>query len=189
MRKLPRGARGRDRGGSYQEEQEEEMGRKLPRGARGRDRGRKLPRGARGRDRGRKLPRGARGRARGGGEARGRTRDVMKVRGQELDGERGKPQGRLMAVGRTRVICRTRGGIPTPARGVRTRDGARAAQNVACVNNVAVVNEVTPDYCCIYCQEKYTDPPTEEWLQCRSCAEGYREACGSPFGVCDICDS
>ena len=41
-----------------------------------------------------------------------------------------------MAVEGTRVICRTRGGIPTPARGVRTHSGARATQNVAGVNTV-----------------------------------------------------
>ena len=127
----------------------------------------------RGRDRGRELLRGARRRARG----------MINVRGQQLDGERGRPQGRRMSVGGTRVISRNRDGIPTPARGVRTRGGARAAQNVA------DVNEVAPYYFCIYCQEKYTDPPREDWLQCQSCAEWYHEACDSSFSVCDICDS
>ena len=70
-----------------------------------------------------------------------------------------------MAVEGTRVVCRTRGGIPTPARGVRTRGRARATQNVTDVNNVADVNEVAPDYFYMYCQEKYTDPPREDWLQ------------------------
>ena len=104
---------------------------------------------------------------------------MIKVRGQQLDGERERPQGRLMAVGGTRAMCRT--GIPTPARGVRTRACSQGSQNVA------DVNEVTPN--CIYCQEKCTDPPTQDWLQCQSCADWYHEACGSGFSVCYICDS
>ena len=39
---------------------------------------------------------------------------MIKLGGQQLDGERGRLHGRLMVVGRGQGLCRTRGGIPTP---------------------------------------------------------------------------
>ena len=50
--------------------------------------------------------------------------------------------------------------------------------------------ETDREYLCVYCNEKYTQPPTEDWLECPICKEWYHEACGDPessSGICDIC--
>ena len=44
-------------------------------------------------------------------------------------------------------------------------------------------------YLCIYCEEKYEDPPSEDWLQCVSCGKWYHEKCGSGDANCDLCQS
>lgn len=46
------------------------------------------------------------------------------------------------------------------------------------------------DYICPLCQEKYTDPPTEEWIKCMACEEWWHEQCTSyerGVFVCDNC--
>lgn len=46
------------------------------------------------------------------------------------------------------------------------------------------------EYNCPLCQEKYTDPPTEEWIKCMACEEWWHEQCTSyerGVFVCDNC--
>ncbi|KAG8264832.1 hypothetical protein J6590_004861 [Homalodisca vitripennis] len=43
---------------------------------------------------------------------------------------------------------------------------------------------------CPGCEEKYSDPPVEEWIQCSKCSEWWHENCTSYEGgefVCDYC--
>ena len=42
-------------------------------------------------------------------------------------------------------------------------------------------------YLCIYCSEQYTDPPTEDWLQCPACTQWFHEKYGNDRSVCDLC--
>jgi len=49
-----------------------------------------------------------------------------------------------------------------------------------------------PELCsCFVCGEEYVDPPTEEWIQCDSCAIWVHEECANIEGsifVCENCD-
>nr|XP_018906716.1 PREDICTED: uncharacterized protein LOC109036800 [Bemisia tabaci] len=43
---------------------------------------------------------------------------------------------------------------------------------------------------CIFCSEKYVEPPTEDWIQCEVCKKWCHEKCADPTAqqyVCDIC--
>ena len=40
-------------------------------------------------------------------------------------------------------------------------------------------------YRCIYCNEVYKDPPTEDWLQCQDCCQGHHEKYGNDKPICD----
>lgn len=43
---------------------------------------------------------------------------------------------------------------------------------------------------CPGCEEEYQDPPTEEWIQCKECAEWWHEECSNYEGgnfICDYC--
>lgn len=48
-----------------------------------------------------------------------------------------------------------------------------------------------PDYYCLVCAERYTDPPTEDWIQCNQCKSWAHEDCTSYVGTgsyfCDEC--
>ena len=47
--------------------------------------------------------------------------------------------------------------------------------------------ETTKEFCCVYCNELFVEPPDEDWLQCTSCKEWYHEQCGNDSEVCDLC--
>ncbi|XP_045450428.1 uncharacterized protein LOC123659219 [Melitaea cinxia] len=47
------------------------------------------------------------------------------------------------------------------------------------------------EYFCIYCQEKYCDPPTEDWIMCSKCENWAHENCSAGSSsrgyVCEFC--
>lgn len=48
------------------------------------------------------------------------------------------------------------------------------------------------EYFCIFCHEKYTDPPCEDWIQCIECLEWCHEKCSDAQStsrgyICDLC--
>uniref|UniRef100_A0A2H1VWF9 SFRICE_015897 n=1 Tax=Spodoptera frugiperda TaxID=7108 RepID=A0A2H1VWF9_SPOFR len=49
-----------------------------------------------------------------------------------------------------------------------------------------------PDFYCLVCAEKYTEPPAEDWIQCNQCKSWAHEDCTSYVGVgsyfCDECE-
>ena len=42
-------------------------------------------------------------------------------------------------------------------------------------------------YRCIFCDEPYSDPPAEDWVQCRECTQWSHESC-SDFDINDVVD-
>ena len=43
--------------------------------------------------------------------------------------------------------------------------------------------------CCFVCGEEYVDPPTEEWIQCNSCALWVHEQCANIEGTIFVCEN
>jgi len=47
-------------------------------------------------------------------------------------------------------------------------------------------------YNCLVCSEPYSDPPTEDWIECQKCKEWAHELCTGGYTsrgyVCDFCD-
>ncbi|CAH0546489.1 unnamed protein product [Brassicogethes aeneus] len=47
-----------------------------------------------------------------------------------------------------------------------------------------------PDAICPGCDEEFTDPPDEDWIQCEKCEKWWHESCSNYLGgnyVCDFC--
>ena len=75
---------------------------------------------------------------------------------------------------------------------IRTRRGTASRRRVARVRLGAAMEtgarRQEEKFFCVYCQEPYLEPPTEDWLQCEVCHEWFHEACGNGYNICDLCD-
>lgn len=62
--------------------------------------------------------------------------------------------------------------------------GVRNLNNFEC-------DKENDEYFCIYCQEKYNDPPTEDWIMCSKCKNWAHENCSAGSSsrgyVCEFC--
>lgn len=65
--------------------------------------------------------------------------------------------------------------------------GKRATDKQPTCRPNAGYNLIDVNYMCIYCSEPYSDPPTEDWLQCPACNHWFHENCGNEQSGFDLC--
>jgi hypothetical protein len=53
------------------------------------------------------------------------------------------------------------------------------------------IDRIPQDFFCIYCNEQYVDPPTEDWIECHKCKKWCHENCAlvteNNYFICDLC--
>ena len=67
---------------------------------------------------------------------------------------------------------------------------SKAKGTTAEEGKVSIPNENVPEWFCLICDEKYEDPPTEDWLQCDRCKHWAHVKCAlieTEVYVCDLC--
>lgn len=75
-------------------------------------------------------------------------------------------------------------------KGVKKRISTKSKKGVKNLKNFDKDSEAE-EYWCIFCNEKYFDPPAEDWILCVGCQRWAHESCtsGSSSGgyICDLC--
>ena len=74
---------------------------------------------------------------------------------------------------------------------IHGRPAARGRQVSTAQRSQASADRQTEEYSCLVCGTEYTDPPTEDWIQCSTCDGWAHEDCTSyegGFYRCDNCE-
>ncbi|XP_048240275.1 mucin-5AC-like [Haliotis rufescens] len=74
----------------------------------------------------------------------------------------------------------------SPFKKMMEEKGQKRSKKTSTKANKKVADE-SEVWHCLYCNELYTEPPTEDWLQCIKCRQWFLAECGDEKDICDLC--